>query len=50
MTIKGKKKIYTIYLPDNSMIKLWFIGPQLEKVLKAYNIKYKVGKDNGKED
>ena len=41
-TIKGNKKEYIVYLPDQKKIKLWFIGNQLETILKAYNIKYEV--------
>lgn len=36
------KTTYEIYLPDNKKIRIWFMGKQLEELLKAYNIKYKV--------
>ena len=32
---------YLITLPDNKTLRLWFIGPYLEMLLKAYNIPYK---------
>lgn len=39
------KKRYEITLPDGKIMKgIWFIGPQLEKLLKAYNIPYKIKK------
>ena len=38
------KKLYEITLPDGKKIKLWFIGKQLELLLKAYNIPYKIVK------
>ena len=41
MIINGKKKTYEIVLPDKKKIRLWFIGKQLEVLLKAYNIPYK---------
>lgn len=41
MFIQGKKKIYEIILPDKKKIRIWFIGKQLETLLKAYNISYK---------
>lgn len=34
------KYLYTVELPDGSKIIFWFIGKQLEVILKAYNIKY----------
>ena len=41
----GVKKMYKIKLPNKRKpIRLWFIGPQLEEILKAYNIEYKVEK------
>jgi len=38
------KKMYEIELPNGKNIKLWFIGKQLELLLNAYNIPYKVVK------
>lgn len=38
------KKVYEITLPDKKKIKLWFIGKQLELLLNAYNIPYKIRK------
>ena len=38
------KKMYEIELPSGKKIKLWFIGKQLEELLKAYNIPYKIVK------
>lgn len=40
----NNKVIYEIKMPDGKKIKLWFIGKQLELLLKAYNIPYKVVK------
>lgn len=34
------KTIYKIFLPDGNFVRLWFMGEQLEKILKAYRIKY----------
>lgn len=41
MKVTGNKNMYTITLPDGKKIKLWFIGTQLETILKAYNIPFK---------
>lgn len=39
------KKQYEIELPDGKIVKgVWFIGKQLEVILKAYNIPYKIVK------
>lgn len=38
------KKMYEIELPNGKKIKLWFIGKQLEELLKAYKIPYKIVK------
>lgn len=40
----GERRKYEIILPDGEIIKIWFIGRMLEKILDAYNIKYKVKK------
>jgi len=42
--VKGEEKTYEIEIPDGKKIKLWFIGKQLEILLKAYNIPYKIVK------
>lgn len=40
------KKQYEIELPDGKKVKgVWFIGKQLEVILKAYNIPYKIVKE-----
>lgn len=44
INLGGKEKRYSIELPDGSKLKLWFIGSQLEKILKAYKIPYKIEK------
>lgn len=31
---------YTILLKDGTSIKLWFMGKQLEMILKDYNVPY----------
>ena len=36
------RKTYEIKMPDGKKMKIWFIGPQLELLLKAYNIEYKI--------
>ena len=36
------KKMYEITLPDGKKVGFWFIGKQLELILKAYNIPYKI--------
>ena len=41
MVIHGKRKTYEIILPDKKKVRIWFIGNQLEVLLKAYNIPYK---------
>ena len=38
------KKQYEIELPNGKKVKLWFLGKQLEVILKAYNIPYKIVK------
>lgn len=38
------KKRYKIMLPSGDFVVIWFIGSQLEKILKAYNIDYKIEK------
>jgi len=44
MIVNSKnKKQYEIELPNGKIIKgVWFIGKQLEVILKAYNIPYKI--------
>ena len=37
---KGNEKMYEIIMPNGKKIKLWFIGKQLEEILKAYHIPY----------
>ena len=44
MQVRGTKYCYTIKLPNNKKIKIWFIGKLLETVLDAYNIPYTKGK------
>jgi hypothetical protein len=46
------RTLYEIALPNGRKLMLWFIGRQLEEILKAYNIPYKVIKDkkNKRED
>ena len=36
---------YKVYLKDGKMILLWFIGGQLEKIFKDYNVKYEKVKE-----
>ena len=31
---------YKVYLKNGKMIMIWFIGEQLEKIFKDYNVKY----------
>lgn len=33
---------YLITLPSSEVIKLWFCGSQLKRILDSYNIKYEV--------
>lgn len=40
------KKLYAIYLKNNKKVYFWFIGPQLEIILKEYNIKYEIVERN----
>lgn len=44
MKASENKKTYEIELPDGKKLKIWFIGPQLEVLLKAYKIPYKIVK------
>lgn len=45
MIVNEKNKItYEIELPNDKKVKLWFLGKQLEVILKAYNIPYKIRK------
>jgi len=44
MIVYNTKKFYEIELPDGKKINLWFIGKQLELLLKEYNIPYKIKK------
>ena len=37
------KTTYIITLKNGKKIHLWFVGPQLEKILKDYNIPYTKG-------
>ena len=34
------KPIYKITLKNGKIIKIWFVGSQLEKILNDYNIPY----------
>lgn len=36
------KKIYEITLKNSKKMKFWFIGNEFEKILKDYNIPYKI--------
>jgi hypothetical protein len=38
----NKKTLYEITLKDGKKIVLWFMGKSLEKILKDYNIPYKI--------
>jgi len=49
--VKGKSgpnNVYVVTLPNNKKIKVWFIGPHLEVIFKAYNIPYEKLNDKRK--
>ena len=47
INIRGKEQVYEIIMPDGKKIRLWFIGKQLEELLKVYNIPFKIKKKIG---
>ena len=42
---KGTRKLYEIEMPDGTKLRFWFIGKQLQNVLDAYNVPYKLVKE-----
>lgn len=36
------KKEYDIIMPDGKHMRFWFCGEQFEKMLRAYNIPYRI--------
>lgn len=40
--IAGRRVKYEIDLPNGKTITIWFIGEQLERILDAYGIPYRI--------
>ena len=41
----GTRQMYEVRMPDGTKIRFWFIGKQLQNVLDAYNVPYKLVKE-----